>query len=369
MDKALLDLYTDYLLSSFRSTPATGLSALLEGAISHDQVTRFLSSEKRTSADLWRLVKPLVRKVESPSGVLIVDDSIEEKPYTDKSELICSHWDHAKQRYVRGINFLTVLYHVHTEGSEREKRKDWSLPVAFDLVTKTETVSDKKTGKEKQQSTRTKNERYREMLRACEKNGIVFTYVLNDVWYASAENMKFVKGELKKEFIMPLKSNRKVALSLEDKAQGRYVTVEGLDLEEKVVRTVYLEGVDFPLHLIRQVFINEDGSQGLLYLVTSDTRLSHEQITTIYQRRWKVEAYHQSLKQNASLAKSPTKTETTQTNHFFASVYAFVKLETLKQTTSLNHYALKTKLYVSALQSAFQELQHLKAANSYLTAA
>jgi hypothetical protein len=363
MDKHLLDLYTDYLLSSFRSTPATGLSRLVEGAVSHDQITRFLAGQKRTSADLWRLVKPVVRKVEASSGVLIVDDSIEEKPYTDESDLICSHWDHAKQRYVRGINFLTVLYHVRSEGN------DWSLPVAFDLVTKTETVIDKKSGKEKKKSALTKNDRYRALLSACEKNGIAFRYVLNDVWFASAENMRFVKGTLEKEFVMPLKSNRKVALSEDDQAQGRYVTVDTLDFEEKSPREVYLEGVDFPLSLIRQVFTNEDGSQGLLYLVTSDTRLSYEQITTIYQRRWKVEEYHQSLKQNASLAKSPAKTETTQTNHFFASVYAFVKLETLKHTTSLNHYALKSKLYLAALQSAFQQLQLLQKANPYLATA
>jgi hypothetical protein len=55
MDKSLLDLYTDYLISSFGQTTATGLSQLLDGKVSHDQVTRFLASAK-TSGDLWRLV-------------------------------------------------------------------------------------------------------------------------------------------------------------------------------------------------------------------------------------------------------------------------------------------------------------------------
>jgi len=39
----LLDIYTDYLLSSFSQTRATGLSRLLEGEISHDKITRLLS--------------------------------------------------------------------------------------------------------------------------------------------------------------------------------------------------------------------------------------------------------------------------------------------------------------------------------------
>ena len=33
------------------------------------------------------------------------------------------------------------------------------------------------------------------------------------------------------------------------------------------------------------------------------------------QERWQVEVYHKSLKQNASLACSPTRTKTTQGNH------------------------------------------------------
>ena len=54
MTKELLDLYSDYLLSSFGTTTATGLSRLLDGAVSHDQVTRFLSEKVKTSSDLWR---------------------------------------------------------------------------------------------------------------------------------------------------------------------------------------------------------------------------------------------------------------------------------------------------------------------------
>ncbi|HSN76785.1 MAG TPA: IS701 family transposase, partial [Anaerolineae bacterium] len=75
---------------------------------------------------------------------------------------------------------------------------------------------------------------------------------------------------------------------------------------------------------------------------------------------WQVEEYHRSLKQNASLAKSPTRTVTTQTNHFFAALCAYVKLERLRSGTKLNHYALKTKLYVAALQSAFEQLQTMQ---------
>lgn len=350
MNKELLDLYSDYLLSSFGATTATGLSRLLDGAISHDQVTRFLSEKLKTSRDLWLVVKPLVRQIESADGVLIFDDSIEEKPYTDENDIICWHYDHTQGRNVKGINFLSVLYHS----------REVSLPVAFHLVAKTEEYLDTKSGKLKRRSATTKNDHYRQMLQVCVRNGVLFRYVLNDSWYAAADNMMFIRHELDRHFIMALKSNRKVALSAQDKSQGRYHTVSTLDLPEGTVQEIYLESVDFPLLLTQQLFTNGDGNTGTLYLVTSDVTLEASQLTTIYQTRWKVEEYHRSLKQNASLEKSPTRTVKTQTNHFFVALCTFVKLEWLRTQTKLNHYALKAKIYLSALLSAFQSLQALQ---------
>ena len=89
MSSSLLDLYSDYLISSFCQTSATGLSRLTDGAVSHDRITRFLSEPKKTGADLWHHVKPLVRSMQSSDGVLIFDDTIEEKPYTDENDIVC----------------------------------------------------------------------------------------------------------------------------------------------------------------------------------------------------------------------------------------------------------------------------------------
>jgi len=347
----LLDLYTDYLLVSFGPTTATGLAALLPD-LSHDKVTRFLSEQELTEKDLWRIVKPHLRQVQSEDAVLILDDSVEEKPYTDASELVCTHFDHATGRYVKGINLLSCLY--FSAGV--------SLPVSFHLIQKTELVSDPKTGKEKWQSPRSKNEIAREMIASAVSRQIPFRYVLNDIWFASAENMLFIKAK-KKDFLMPLKSNRKVALSEELKKQGKWQPISSLSFDRHAPMTVHLEGVPFALLLYRHVFINEDGSEGIQYLVTSDLSLSASSMTTIYQKRWKVEEYHKSLKSNASFAKSPTKRVRTQSNHFFACLVALVKLETYRARTALNHFAFKARLYQAAIASAFRELQTLKQAS------
>ncbi len=349
-DKELLDIYTDYLISSFGLTTGTGLSRLLDGAISHDRIQRFLASPTKSGADFWKVVKPYVRQMQGADGVLIVDDSISEKPYTDENEIICWHYDHSVGRTVKGINFITALYHV----------EDMSLPVGYHLVEKTEVYTDKKTDKQKRRSPVTKNEVYRDLVRQAANNQIPFKYVLNDVWYASADNMMFVRHDIKRDFVMPLKTNRKVALNGDDKKNDRYVRVDTLEIELDTVMTIYLERVDFPLHLVKQIFINEDGSTGTLYLVTSDHDRTYDEITTIYGKRWNVEPYHKSLKQNASLEKSPTRTETTQSNHFFAALCAYIKLEMLKVTTQTNHFALKSKLYDRALRTAFDTLNELQ---------
>jgi hypothetical protein len=72
-----------------------------------------------------------------------------------------------------------------------------------------------------------------------------------------------------------------------------------------------------------------------------------------------IEEYHKSLKQHASLAKSPTRTRVTQGNHLFAALCAYIKLELLKVKTKRNHFALKTQIYVQALRSAFDQLQYM----------
>lgn len=143
----ITELYSDYLIASFGLTTATGLSQLLDGEISHDKITRFLAGQKKTNQDLWLFVKALVRQVQSNDGVLIIDDSIEEKPYTDENDIIAWHYDHSKQINVKGINFLTLLYQSGA----------LALPVGFELVAKTEFYIDKKTNKEKRRSPISKN--------------------------------------------------------------------------------------------------------------------------------------------------------------------------------------------------------------------
>jgi hypothetical protein len=351
MNKHLLDIYTDYLISSFSHTTATGLSNALGGTISHDKITRFLSKEDYDSKQLWKLVKPTIRKIESGDGIFIVDDTIEEKQYTDENELITWHFDHTFGRSVKGVNILSLLY----------GNSGVTLPVAFQPIQKTETYIDKKTGRERRKSVKTKNEYFRDMAKiAILENKIKCRWILADVWYSSNDNMEFIKFDLKKDFVMPIKTNRLVCRTKEEKREGKFQQVETLNIAENTSEQIYIKELPFPVLLVKQVFKNEDGSSGILYLICSDTTVEAKTIMDVYQKRWPIEEYHKSIKSNTGLAKSPTKTIRTQQNHFFASIYAYYKLEVLKIKTKMNHFAIKSKLYIQALRASMKELEQLQ---------
>jgi nuclear transport factor 2 (NTF2) superfamily protein len=359
MDKERIkDLYTDYLLSSFGKTTATGLSSVLDGALSHDQITRFLSSLQSGSKELWKTVKSLVRTHEKANACLIFDDSIIEKEYTDENEIICWHWDHSTKKAVKGINLLTAFYHSDV-GSSAEDDEVLRIPIAFEMVTKTLRYYDEKTKKEKRKSTITKNELLQQMIAQVISNQLVFKYVIADSWFGSAENMRFIKAK-KKFFIFDMKSNRQVALTKENRNKGQWTSLEALNLIENTPTKVWLKDLEFEVFLIKQVFKNKDNSVGVRFLVSNDFDLSADDFKTIYKKRWSVEEYHKSLKQNAGIGKSPTRTVQTQSAHLFTSILAYVKLEGLKLCRKVNHFALKAKVYLAANKAAFAELQKLR---------
>jgi len=245
----LLDIYSDYLIAQNQYATAVGISDLLEGRISHDKITRFLNGEELASKELWEYVKPELRKIEEDrGGVLIIDDTIEEKTYTDEYDM-------------------------------------------------------------------------------------------------------------KKKFVFGIKANRLIALSEEDRKKGQYQNLNTLQLKDREKRIVWLKDVSFPVALITKIFKNEDGSTGILYLITNDLESSADRIYEVYQKRWRIEEYHKSIKQNTSLEKSPTKVVRSQKNHIFASIVAYCKLEFLKTKTSLSHFGIKYMLLMKANRAAFLELE------------
>ena len=352
MNKKFLDIYSDYLISQNQYATATGLANLLEGQVSHDQITRFLHQDELNSKDLWQYAKAEVRNHENEKGgVFIVDDTIEEKTHTKENDTVCWHYSHAKGRCIKGINLLSCLV----------RYADFSLPIAFEAIRKDLYFCDLEDRKEKRRSSVTKNELFRDMLKQAIKNQVKFEYVLADNWFGAKKNMEFIHFDLKKKFIFGVKANRLVALSEPVRKKGQYQNLNSLNMKDMDTKIIWLKGLSLPTKVLKKVFKNKNGTRGILYLITNDLNLDADQIYDTYQKRWRIEEYHKSIKQNASLEKSPTKVPRSQRNHIFASIIAYCKLEFLRTKTALNHFALKYKLIVRANQMAFAELQKIYA--------
>ena len=117
-----------------------------------------------------------------------------------------------------------------------------------------------------------------------------------------------------------------VAVSEEDDQANRFTPIEELPWQEETLFVGWLKDVSFPMSIVRQVFTNKDGSTGILYLACSDTTMKRGQILATYQKRWPVEVFHKSLKQNAALGKAPVRRVITQNNHVFAVLYAVFQI-------------------------------------------
>jgi len=250
----LKNLCMDYLISSTQLATCTGLSRVLDGAINHDKFTRLLSNGNFNSKTLWQQSKVVAQEISQSKHlkVLSFNDSIMVKPHTKENALNCWHFNHCSGRSVKGVQFLTALFNT----------QDMNVPVMVELIKKEIIIIDSKTGKQKRKSKISKNKLFLSMVSQCSTQ-LHIDYILTNSWFSSTTNMKHIVAN-SLNFIVALKSNRLVALSEQDKQEGKSINIKSLDLEQ-ISTKVWLKGIDFPLLFTRQVFKNGDDT-AYLYL-------------------------------------------------------------------------------------------------------
>ena len=388
MNRKLINIYSDFLITSFGQTTATNLAQVLNNEISHDTITRFLADKELNSRDFWKIIKPEIRRIQKQNAMIAIDDFLIEKPYSNENGVIAFYFDHVTGKYVKAINVVDAVY--LTDEAE--------IPLDLEVIKKLEYKIDIKTAKPFREQTRSKQEIYRSFLRNAINNGIPFAIVLNDIWYASIENMIYIKRELSKDFIMAIKSNRQMKLI----GDPKYQAVSDLTLEEGQAVDARIECVPFIVRLVKAVFVNEDGSIGVLFLVSSLHDYAGQALIAAYHKRWRIEEatmpeailpeatmpagafygqegaswnqegafygqeQHKSAKQNASIGESPVQLVAGRVNHVFCSFVGVVKLELMQVQNGLNHFALRNKLYMQALKASREELIRIRGDKSTL---
>src|SRR5947207_1391037 len=78
-------------------------------APAHDPFTRFLHRLEPDPEALWREARPFV-DLEGGGGILMLDDSVLDKPYARHVGLVSRFWSGKHKRVVRGINLVSMLW-------------------------------------------------------------------------------------------------------------------------------------------------------------------------------------------------------------------------------------------------------------------
>ena len=307
-----------------RSVSCVRLSSILE-KMSHDSVNRFLLREKYEPKDLFDEFKKHLKLV---GGTLSVDDSVEDKPYRDdkKSAFVDYFWSGKHKRTVKGLNLIT-LYYTDIVGN--------SYPVNYRIYDKSE-------GK-------TKNDYFREMVLEVKQWGIAPAWVTGDSWYSSLENLKFLRNE-KVSFWFGIADNRKVSVE-----KGKLLSVKQLEIPESGL-VVYLKEFGW-VKVFSQQFKHE-----LRYYIVYQPELNTLQqlnrtdFKSIHDTHWSIECFHRVLKQVCNIERFYVRNEQGIRNHFYCSLRAFCKLQTLSlQGFIRNCYEISRNLFIPVIRQFILE--------------
>src|SRR5512133_2893013 len=99
--------YVEYLICTIGNYTSSKLAEHLD-EVSHDVITDYLMNERHTARGLWELVERLIQ--DGTEAFLLVDDSIQNKSYSQFIELVKLQYSGAEHGLVRGIGIVNLVY-------------------------------------------------------------------------------------------------------------------------------------------------------------------------------------------------------------------------------------------------------------------
>ncbi len=304
------DFYCQFLLASQRNFTATQASDL--SAVTHDTITRWLTSVKLTPNLLWEQVENLVDK---EGGVLVVDDSVIAKQYSRSHELplLSYQYSGAYHKVIQGIGLVNLVL----VGKDNN-----CLPIDYRIFSK------KIDGL-------TKHMHMQEMITLSLHRGIKPGVVVFDHWYGSIKNFKFLDKH-KLTWVTTLSGNRIVDF-------GEHITDKAIPKEGLVV---HLRAYG----MIRVFKIFSQAKGEIEYVATNRLDMELLDIKTVAAQRWKIEEYHRGLKQTTGIEKCQARTQRSQRNHIFCAIISFIGLELNRRKKDISWYQAKQSIIQHAMR-------------------
>jgi len=317
--------YINFIIATPRDVTATEAERVQpesKDAPAHDAFTRLLGRLEPDAETLWQEAKT---QIELNSGILILDDSTLEKPYSPFNALVYRHWSGKQKEVVVGINVLTLLW---TDGVR-------CVPVDYRIF-------------DKDRDGKTKNDHFAEMLLEAYERGFNPHLVCFDSWYSSVENLKLCRS-LGWHFLTRLKANRHIRV-----ANSKLQAVSDAGLCGGDGTLVWLKG--FGQLKVFRVRVTDGASQ---YWATSLETMRETERADFALAAWRIEMYHRALKQQCLIERAQCRRLRPVRNHIGLCIRAFVRLESHCYREKLSWIEAKTSIIRDAVRAYLSNPRYL----------
>jgi hypothetical protein len=307
--------YIDFLIAipdDATATEAARVQPARRHAPAHDAFTRLLTRLEPDPEALWLEARP---QVDLAGGVLVLDDTVLDKPYARHIDLVGRHWSGKHKRVVQGIDLVSLVW---TDG-------DRIVPCDYRVY------HDAKEA--------TKNDHFRAMIDVAHARGFRPSRVLFDGWYSGLENLKHLRAK-GWGWLTRLKANRLV-----NKDRQGERPLSRTDLSASGTE-VWLTG--YGLVKVFKI-VAPDGDIG--YWATDDLNMTDLARQQMAEYSWTIETYHRGIKQSTEVEGCQARSARAQRNHIGLALRAFLRLEWHLFSTGISWLEAKASITRDAVRA------------------
>ncbi len=308
--------YINFVIATPRQVTATEAERVQPAstnAPAHDAFTRLLTRLEPDSETLWR---EAATQVQLENGLLVLDDSTLDKPYSASNDLVYRHYSGKHHEVVSGINLISLLW---TDG-------DRAVPCDYRIF-------------DKDRDGKTKNDHFEEMLIEAHQRGFTPHMVCFDSWYSSIGNLKLVRG-LGWHFLTRLKSNRQV------NPEGKGLkSIAEIEIDE-LGTLVWLKGFGMV-----KVFRLIDTNGNAEHWATNKIEMSDLERVKYASFSWQIEQFHRGIKQFCLIERAQCRRRKPWQNHINLCLRAFLRIESHCYHKGISWFEAKTSIIRSAVRA------------------